>query len=53
MLKYRGNFLYEGQKFTELDDFKIIYEQFVTSLKEYLEIECNYDEILVRKLKKN
>lgn len=30
MLKYRGNFLYEGQKFTELDDFKIIYEQFLT-----------------------
>ena len=45
MLKYRGNFLYEGQKFTELDDFKIIYEQFLTSLKEYLEIECNYDQI--------
>ena len=52
MLKYRGNFLYEGQKFTELDDFKIIYEQFVTSLKEYLEIECNYDEISCENIEK-
>lgn len=52
MLKYRGNFLYEGQKFTELDDFKIIYEQFVTSLKEYLEIECNYDQISCEEIEK-
>ena len=50
MLKYRGNFLYEGQKFTELDDFKIIYEQFLTSLKEYLETECDYDEISCEKI---
>lgn len=52
MLKYRGNFLYEGQKFTELDDFKIIYEQFLTSLKEYLEIECNYDQISCEEIEK-
>ena len=52
MLKYRGNFLYEGQKFTELDDFKIIYEQFVISLKEYLEIECNYDQISCEEIEK-